>query len=82
MSNKSNDILMERANEQLEYWTGTLWERLIQRDIDTQDLEALAYHVTQAEREQAIQEDSTILEADYEIAMNLRKEMREDGYLE
>lgn len=56
MSNTTNSDLMERAQEQLEYWTGTMWERLIQRDLTQNDLESLRYHLRQAEAEQSLQE--------------------------
>lgn len=49
---------MERAEGVLDYFTGTLWERVIDRDIQANDLEALAYHISQAEKEMAIQEDA------------------------
>jgi hypothetical protein len=57
MSNVTNDILMDRAREQCEYWTGTMHERIIQRDIEANDLEALHYHVAEAEKEMHMQED-------------------------
>lgn len=79
MSKETNDILLERAREAQEYWTGTMWERIIQRDIDTNDLEALRYHLTESDREIAIQEESGLTEHDYELAMQLRDQMREDG---
>lgn len=51
MSNQSNTELLERAGEMMEYWTGTLHEKLIQKAIDDNDLEALAEHVALAEGE-------------------------------
>lgn len=57
MSNEINTQLLARAHEQMEYWTGTMWERMIQRDIDESDLESLNYHVTHAEAEMSMQED-------------------------
>lgn len=62
MSNTSNEQLESRAWEMMEYWVNTLWARLIQRDIDTNDLEALKYHVDQAEREANMQETYVPLE--------------------
>lgn len=56
MSNQANTQLMERAQEAMEYWTGTMHERVLQRDIDSGDVEALRYHLVEAEREMAIQE--------------------------
>lgn len=57
MSNTVNDTLIERAREQQSYWESTVWDRIIQRDLDANDLEALRYHVAQAEKEMAMQED-------------------------
>lgn len=58
MSNNTNTKLMERANELMDYFSGTLHERLMQRAIDTGDLEALRYHVSEAAAQQAIEEDN------------------------
>jgi hypothetical protein len=57
MSKEQNTLLLERASEQIDYWTGTMHARVIEADIDRDDLEALREHVVQAEREMAIQED-------------------------
>lgn len=62
MSNVRNDILLDRARELCEYWAGTMWERLIQQDIKNSDMEALAYHISEAAKEQAIQEDYPVVE--------------------
>lgn len=61
MSNQVNTNLLEKANEMCEYWTGTMHERVIQRDIEANDLEALQYHVAEAEREMRLQEDSILV---------------------
>lgn len=61
MSHDINTQLFERAQEMLEYWTGTMWERMIQRDIEESDFETLRYHVVEAEKEMAIQEDEELL---------------------
>ena len=53
--------LQNRVSKQLEYWSGTMHERLIQRAMDNNDTEALKYHVTEAEREYAMQEDTAII---------------------
>lgn len=57
MSNTINETLLSRAWEMIEYWTGTMHARVIERDLQENDLEALRYHVDQAEREMSIQED-------------------------
>lgn len=62
MSNNINQALIERANEAMEYWTGTMWERVIERDLATHDLEALRYHLNEAEKEMSIQEDSIMVD--------------------
>lgn len=49
MSNTVNVDLFERAAEQLDFWTGTIWEKIIQQDIDSNDLGSLYYHVKMAE---------------------------------
>lgn len=41
MSNQVNTDLLEQASFHLDYWTGTLWEKLIQHAVDTNDLEQL-----------------------------------------
>jgi len=41
MSNQTNTELLELAKDHQEYWTGTIWEKAIQRMIDTNDLDAL-----------------------------------------
>lgn len=56
MSNEINTELLERAATQIDYWQGTMHARVIERDIETNDLEALRYHVDQAEREMYAQE--------------------------
>jgi hypothetical protein len=60
MSNLVNDRLLERASEAVDYWTGTMWARLIEQDLKNNDLEALAYHVREAEKEEAIQESNPV----------------------
>lgn len=41
MSNQTNTELLELAKDHQEYWTGTVWEKAIQRMVDTNDLDAL-----------------------------------------
>jgi hypothetical protein len=60
VSNKINDELIERVEELMEYWTGTMWERVLRRDLDTNDLEALQFHLVESYREMAIQENYPI----------------------
>jgi hypothetical protein len=63
--------------------TGTLLERLIERDIQSNDLEALRAHIGQYEAEEAIQNDNPVWLTDDErkLALQLRQEMRDDGIL-
>lgn len=56
MSNSTNDKLLDDVQDLMSYWEGTLWERVMQRDIDANDLEALRYHVSEAYKEMALQE--------------------------
>lgn len=58
MSNLTMDNLIDDARELMEYWTGTMWERVLQRDINAYDWEALNYHCKQAAAEMTLQEDS------------------------
>lgn len=51
MSNQINTALLERAQEMIDYWTGTNWAKTIEQDIKYHDYEALAGHVTAAEQE-------------------------------
>ena len=60
MSNNVNTELLERAADMIDYWAGTLHERILTRDIDSNDLEALAYHVAQSEAEMRLQEDYNV----------------------
>ena len=57
MSNQANTELFEKVAELMEYWTGTMHERILQRDLDADDLEALQYHANQAWSEMVLQED-------------------------
>lgn len=63
MSNNINQDLLERAYEVMEQETGTMWERMIKRDIESGDLESLRYHVVEAERHLAIEEDNLLIGA-------------------
>ena len=56
MSNQINDTLFDQARELAEYWVGTMWARLIEQDIDNNDLEALKYHIAQSKAEMSLQE--------------------------
>lgn len=58
MSEQSNTNLFERASEVIDYFENELPARVIQRDIDANDLEALAVHVKEAEAMIAVQEDN------------------------
>lgn len=49
MSNNVNTNLYERASECISYFEGKLPATLIEKDLDNDDLESLAYHVKAAE---------------------------------
>ena len=51
MSNNTNQQLLERAAEMVEFWEGTLHAELIRYALDQNDLELVWYNVTQAEAE-------------------------------
>lgn len=48
MSNNVNSTLFELAAEMLDYWTGTIHEKLIKQALEDNDLEALNEHVSKA----------------------------------
>lgn len=50
----------DRVSKMLEYWSGTIHTRLIQRALDSDDSEALMYHLSEAEAQYAVQEDGFI----------------------
>lgn len=56
MSNSTNTILLERAAACIDYFQDKLPAKVIERDIDYNDLEALAQHVHEAEAEISRQE--------------------------
>lgn len=56
MSNLSNTILMERAADVIDYFEGKIIAKIIETDLDRNDLESLEKHVNEAEAEIAIQE--------------------------
>lgn len=49
MSHKQNDILYDRAKFVMDYFTGTLWEKLIEQAYKENDLEKLDRLVREAE---------------------------------
>lgn len=61
MSNNVNTELLERASELIENYNGGLWDRILQRDIDAGDLDALKYHVHEAEAQKAIEDENDLL---------------------
>lgn len=63
MSNITNTKLLEEAYELQEYFASNLWDRVLQRDIDAGDLEALYYHVREARAERYMEEHADLVEA-------------------
>lgn len=49
MSVETNSQLLDRAAEMIEFWTGTALSKVLQADIERNDLDALRGHVNQAE---------------------------------
>lgn len=49
MSTEVNSQLFTRASEMVDQWEGTLVAKLIEHDLEINDLDALALHVAQAE---------------------------------
>lgn len=44
MSNKINDELMDRVGELIEYYLSNMEGRILQSDMERNDLESLKYH--------------------------------------
>lgn len=61
MSHQSNTLLLEWANELMEHYTGTYVERVLQRDIDANDMEALRYHISEYAAQKAIEDDNGVV---------------------
>jgi len=54
------DNVMQQAEEALDYWeSGSMWARLIERDINDNDMEALQFHVDEANAQKNLQESFT-----------------------
>lgn len=53
-----SENIMQTAEKALEYWDeDSMWARLIERDIDANDLESLQFHVDEANNQMSMQED-------------------------
>lgn len=50
MSHNSNTNIMEEAQQALEYWEGEGIGKVIEADIDRNDLEALAQHLKESSK--------------------------------
>lgn len=49
----SETNVMQRAEKSLSFWDqGSMWARLIERDLNDNDLEALEFHLSEAESAQ------------------------------
>lgn len=60
--------IMQLAEEALSFWEpDSMWSRLIERDIDANDLEALAFHVKQANTEKDMIERSDELQKNFDL---------------
>lgn len=51
-NNAALDNLLENAQDCIEYFAGTLWEKILQHLIDTKDYEELWYRVLEARQAQ------------------------------
>lgn len=49
MSTEVNTLLFERAAEQIDRWEGTIMAKMIEYDLETEDLDQLSVHVSEAE---------------------------------
>lgn len=61
MSHEVNTILIERAGDLIDYFAGTYVARVLQRDVDANDLEALKFHVSEYEAQRMIEEEQELL---------------------
>lgn len=50
MSNQTNDNLVEEAMFYMDFFTGTIMEKLMEWDIHTNNMEALYEHVSEARK--------------------------------
>lgn len=57
--------IRDRVSKMMEYWSGTLHTRLLQRALDENDMEAIKYHLREAEAEYSLQEDDYITTMPY-----------------
>lgn len=65
MYDKLDEDTRNRVSKMLEYWSGSLHTRLLQRALDENDTEALLYHLRDAEGEYSMQEDDCIQTVPY-----------------
>lgn len=57
MSNEVNTILVEEAQELMEYWTGTAYEKALRFAAEAGDLDNLKYQVDRARRDMEVSGD-------------------------
>lgn len=72
------DNVIEQAEIALEYWGSTaMWGRLIERDINDNDLEALEFHVNEANAQMSMcQEFNQHYDARYRLLDALQAEAK------
>lgn len=75
------DNVMQQAEEALEYWnSSTMWGRLIERDINDNDLEALRFHVDEANAQMEMCQSFDIrYDARYRLLDALQAEAKYDA---
>jgi hypothetical protein len=56
MSNQTNELLLERASDMIDYFEGKQPAQRIEKDIDNNDLDQLLIDVSEAEAEASRQE--------------------------
>ena len=49
MSSRANTKLLEEAKFHMDFWTDTIWEKLIQQKIDDNDLESLQFLLAESQ---------------------------------
>lgn len=51
MSDTANDIIIEQAKEMIDYWQGTVIEKMLRQDLAVQDLDSLSQHTREARQQ-------------------------------
>lgn len=61
MSNQVNTLLLEQAGDLIDYYEGTYVARVLRRDVEANDLEALKFHVSEYQAQRFMEEERELL---------------------